>query len=194
MKINQTDLAYLTALISGDGTVTKYYIRISDKHKKNLQYIKLLLKNNNIKSYLKREKPRKFILEINSRKFIEYLDIMFGIKQGIKKKIIIPKNNLTLFKIKKAYMQGWFDAEGYIENWKKPKTKKIYLRVHFGCKNRNVVLWLKKELERLNMKVSKVWFNSKTYRFQIGQQESVNAFLKIIGFRYPTKTVFSRTV
>ena len=87
-------------------------------------------------------------------------------------------------------MQGWFDAEGYLENWKNPKTKKLYNRVRFGCKNKNVVLWLRRELEKLNIEVSKIWYNSKTYRFQIGQKKSVDIFLSLIGFRYPTKTVF----
>ena len=73
MQTNKINLAYLVAIISGDGTVTKYYIRISDRYRKNIQYLKLLFKNLGIKTYLKKETDKKFILKINSKKFIDYL-------------------------------------------------------------------------------------------------------------------------
>ena len=193
MKSEEVDLAYLVAIISGDGTVTKYYIRISDKKKENIWYIKKLLDSLGVKSYSRQESKKKFIIEINSKGFVDYLKRNYNIKQGKKIGITIPKRVRQNNKMRNAYIQGWFDAEGYPERWRNPKTGKTYIRIRFGCKNRNIVLWLKVELEKLNIKVSKIWYNSKTYRFQIGKKESVGAFLNIVGFRYPTKDCISET-
>ena len=186
MKNNKTELAYLVALILGDGTVTKYYIRISDGKIENMRFVEKIFNKLDIKTHLKQENERKFILEINSKKFIDYLKKNYGVVRGKKRRITIPKS-IKSFKEIRAFMQGWFDAEGYLEKWKHPKTKIAYSRIRFGCKNKNVVLWLKTELEKLGIYVSKIWYNSKTYRFQIGQRKSVDSFLNLIGFRYPTK-------
>ncbi len=79
------------------------------------------------------------------------------------------------------------DAEGSFEKWKKPHTNKIFPRIRFCCKSRDVIDWISKEMEDLRIDVSEIWYSSKVFRFQIAKKNSVYHFINDIGFRYPTK-------
>ena len=187
------DVSYLAAIISGDGTMTKYFIKISDRKKENIRFLENLIKNTfRVNSSMRQESENKWILEVDSKELVDYFNKKFQIPIGKKSENIkVPEIiKLSSEEIRKAYIQGWLDAEGYPENWNKPNTDKIFVRIRFGCKSKDVTDWINNEIRKMEIKVSNIWYNSKTFRFQIAEKNSVINFARYVGFRYPTKRVF----
>lgn len=181
-------ISYLSGLISGDGNIQKYFTRIVDEHKENLICVDSILKEQfSLPTKLRKEYDKKWLLEINSRIITEFFNKVLEIPIGSKNKIEIP----TLIKesrpeIKHAYIKGWMDAEGSVEQWFKTKDK-WYPRICFKVKNKEIWEWITKELQILNIHISKFIDKEESYRFQISRAESINLYFKHIGFFYPTK-------
>ncbi len=184
------DLAYLIAVISGDGNLTKYFIKITDSDARNLSQIKIIVKGIfGVDIKIRKQSDHKWTVEIDSKTIVDYFNNAWDIPIGNKAtKLRIPNaiNNAD-FEIKKAYVQGWFDTEGGIEKWVNPKTKKWYTRVGFTCKNKEIITWLKKELENRDIRVTNIWYSSRAFRFKIGQFKSVKNFMITFGLRHPIK-------
>lgn len=182
------DLAYLMGLISGDGNIQHYFIRIVDGQRENLEYVEALIKNQfNIPTRLRKESDNKWYLEINSKIICEFFDKVLEIPIGNKEKVAVP----SLIKesndeIKFAYIKGWIDAESSVEKWFKSKEK-WYPRICFKVKNKKIWEWIIQELENKNIIVSKFIDIEYSFRFQILKLESLKLYVNYIGFLYPTK-------
>jgi intein-encoded DNA endonuclease-like protein len=185
-----TDVSYLAGIISGDGTLTKYFIKISDGSEVNVRFLEKLTKEIfRINSHVRQESDNKWTIEFDSRILVKYFNERFEIPIGNKSESVsvpevIKSSDLD---VRISYIQGWIDAEGYLENWKKPHTDKSYRRINFCTKSRDVIDWIAKEVKDLGIEVSNVWYSSKVFRFQIARKDSVCRFIKDVGFRYPTK-------
>jgi len=199
--MDQIELAYLLGAFK-DGSVYKndkekiYRIRIYQKSKKWLQELaKIFQKVFNTKLYLRKD-PRKelWYLEINKKILFNKLSKLLS--DPIPK--IIKKGPI---KIKLSYIQGFFDAEGgilRIENYEsdevKLKKKLQDIRVRFGQANREVLEFVKKTLEQINIECGKIcgpFFKTKTskpyYEFNCYGIENLRRFSSLIGSRHPTK-------
>jgi len=84
------------------------------------------------------------------------------------------------------FIRGFFDAEGDVGL----SEKSPY--IGFSQKNREVLLFLKENLERLDIKTGDVHLidlRSHTYRFVIASKEGLKRFIKLIGSLHPEKIV-----
>lgn len=187
IKIPELDpeIAYLVGYVSGDG-----HIRVPLKNRDHweiiveswtdesrLDYINEILKRKfNLTGIKTKNKTRPgYRLYINSKVVHKILTKVFEIPMGKKSDIIevskiIDKSNS---KIKRKYLQGWFDAEGFVT------FDKGNPRIEFYVKNRNITKWVKKELEINKIKVYK---NKKGVL--ILRKSQINTFNSSIGFQH----------
>ncbi|RFA93061.1 hypothetical protein CGL51_13540 [Pyrobaculum aerophilum] len=83
----------------------------------------------------------------------------------------------------KAFVQGLYDAEGYVEYWKPRRT----VRINFANKNWEIIKLVVETLKGVGIKKPYVRYSSRSYRIQLYRKDDVMAFAQNIGFRYPTK-------
>jgi intein-encoded DNA endonuclease-like protein len=151
------DLAYVLGSMR-DGSLIyskdkKYWVRIYDN--KNSTWLEVL------SDMLESLFEVKFHLRFQKKFDEKYLDIscknlFYFIKNLVDGKLhedvpTIIKNSDK--KIKKAYISGFFDAEGYVPY---PTVKNKRFRIAFNQKNKNSLLFIKETLETLGIKCSKI--------------------------------------
>lgn len=182
------DIAYLVSYVSGDGHI-KDQVKNNNKWEiiveswvetpellRQLQEI--MAAQFNMSTSLCKNKTRKgYRLFINSKILHKILNKVFEIPIGNKhNEVQVPQIiRQASDKIRKSYIRGWFDAEGFVTtSHKKPQ-------IGFYVKNKHVTSWIKNQLENFGMKVSK----KKSGELNISSKNSIILFCKIIGFRHP---------
>lgn len=179
------NIAYLVGYISGDGHLKdpqandkKWEIIVESwtDTSELLMLNKILFKNFNIKGSIIRNRGRKGSrLFINSKILHRLLTQIFNIPVGKKSDImsvplLIRKGDEP---IKKGYIQGWFDAEGFVtQSHKRPQ-------VEFYIKSDNVTNWIKTELENHGIKVYKNYRGTLIIR-----KKQIMKFASVIGFKH----------
>ncbi len=185
IPVLDAEIAYIVGYISGDG-----HLREPEKHKDHweiiveswtdesrLDFINLVMREKfNISGVkIANKKRRGWRLFINSKIFHKILTKIFEIPIGKKfDKIIIPEviQNADC-EIKKKYIQGWFDAEGFVT------SSKNKLQIEFYVKNANVTEWIKNELQKLKIRV----YENRRGTLII-RSSQIRTFNSLIGFQH----------
>ncbi len=90
-------------------------------------------------------------------------------------------------RFKRAYISGFFDAEGSVprfERLKKIKKKNLYAR--FVQKNKESLEFIKEELEKNEINCGKVYWSDNKYNLKISNS-SIKSFSEFIESQYPKK-------
>jgi len=179
------EVGYVVGYISGDG-----HLRIPAKHKDHweiiieswtdetrLDFINEILKRKfNLTGVKASNKTRKgWRLFINSKIFHKVLTTIFEIPMGEKYDIIrVPRIiKEASLEVKKKYIQGWFDSEGFVT------FSKGNLQIEFYIKNVEVTDWIKKELEKSGIRVYKNKRGTLIIR-----KSQISLFNSLIGFQH----------
>lgn len=187
------NLAYIDALIRGDGTLVKngFKIEFSDscyEMHKNIILPKMK-KLFGIDLHL-RKKGNGWTSVIKSKELFQFFTETLKVPAGEKSKIVkIPAQVMRTNKIDimKNHVRGWMDAEGAVQ-YKKCKTC-ILPRASFRCASRNVRDGLVKLLRRINSDL-RVWvWDDKygIYNIEFAGPIVVSNFVKHIDFEHPGK-------
>ena len=190
------DLAYIHALICGDGTLVRngYRIQISDK---NLEMHERI-----IKPKFKRlfgieirivKKGNGWVSEIKSKNLFAYLSDQLKIPIGEKSHRVTVPNQLfnVAISVQKSYFQGWMDAEGSVRS-RKYKTV-ITPKIEFATKSKNVFNGLIRILDLLGKNYGvqlRVWTwkdKKEIFRFELAGPQVVINYSKFVGFQHPHK-------
>lgn len=180
--------AYLAGIISGDGNLQEYFIQITDQYEENLKLTKdLFYREFGVPVSLRKITENKYVIEICSKLIVDYfadiLKIQKHTKQNQKVPEIIQHGNE---KIKIAYIRGWMDAEGNIEDWHRDKIHQ-YVRINFKIKDKNIVNWISEELMKNSITHNVRKDKEGMYRIQIASKKSVLRYYNKIGFTFPKK-------
>ncbi len=155
-----SEIAYLAGYISGDGHLknplksNKWEITIESwKEKKHLKRCKEIVNRHfAISPVISKNKTRKgWRLFINSKIVFLYFSEIFRIPHGKKSSTIrVPEViKRSSQKIKRAYISGWIDAEGFLtKSHGRPQFE-------FFIKNNSVSDWVKENIEEMGIKVNK---------------------------------------
>lgn len=183
-KLNP-EIGYLIGYISGDGHLkeptkhdSQWEITIESwTDESRLDYLNdILIRNFGIRgSKTKNNTRRGWRLIISSKIFHKILTEIFKIPTGVKYNLIrvpeIIKNSDS--EIKKKYLQGWFDSEGFVT------FNKDKLQIEFYVKNNEVTDWIKQELEKNGIKV-----NKNKRGVIIIRSSQITNFQNLIGFQH----------
>ena len=173
------DIAWLLGVIQGDGHVDRYFVEVSDAHKENLDVVASVISKLGYRAVIKRDsRERRYRLWVNSVDFVRFIERSDLLDKGsvpdtIRGRLVIP------------YVQGLYDAEGYVEFWKPRRM----LRINFAYKYYNIARYVAEVLANHGIRPY-MRFSSKVYRVQVYRKEDVSKFFTVIGFRYPTKSIF----
>ena len=199
IKIPETyneDLAYVHALVCGDGTLVRngYRIQISDK---NLEMHEKI-----IKPKFKRlfgiemrivKKGNGWVSEIKSKNLFAYLSDQLKIPIGEKSHLItVPDRVFEMpVSVQKSCFQGWMDAEGSVRSrkYKTVTTPKI----EFATKSKSVFNSLIRILDLLGKHYGvhlRVWTwkdKKGIFRFELAGPRAVINYSKFVGFQHSHK-------
>jgi DNA-binding transcriptional regulator YiaG len=179
------EIAYIVGYISGDGHIRnptksgdKWEIIVESWSDSNILKMinKIVSKNFGIRGNLHKNTTRKgWRLFISSKIFHRILTRLFKIPVGEKySRVRVPQiiKNANE-KIRQAYIQGWFDAEGFVTySHNKPQ-------IEFFIKNRSVTKWIKQQLENFGIKVYQNKRGTLIIRYR-----QIDNFCSFIGFRH----------
>lgn len=185
------NLAYLVGLLR-DGTITKekngeYSCAFYSKNKKFLEKISPLIE----KIFGINTKISKFGdcygIRIRSKTLYLFFKTVFEF-QSPQEKWNTPKiiENADT-KNKRAYISGFFDAEGgvpHLEHTKNPKRKNMYVK--FVQKNKESLEFIKNHLDSMNIKTGSVYWSENKYNLKISIS-SIKSFLSYIKSLHPEK-------
>lgn len=190
------ELAYIHAVILGDGTLTGNgkRLQISDRcHKMHTDVLKPIIKKTfNIEPRIV-QKGNGWITEIKSIELFNFLNRELKIPVGKKSYIVeIPEWVLKgTPEIKKSHVIGWMDAEGAVKY--KIFKSSVMPRLDFGCKSlaaTNGLLRLIEDLERHFQTELPIWkwkSQDGTYHFEFAGPKAVRNYMKNIGLRQHCK-------
>lgn len=177
------ELAYLVGYISGDGHLkrpinNKWEITIESwTDRKTLETLNnMIYKNFGIRGSLTKNNTRDgWRLYINSRIIYIIFNEIFEIPEGKKSdKMKTPKMiKGASVNIQKKYIQGWYDAEGFVtSSHGRPQ-------IEFYINNKNIIFWINKQLNS---------FGIKTYKKKRGtiiiSSRNIQKFSETVGFRH----------
>lgn len=132
------ELAEFIGILLGDGTLTKYFIRITGDHRYDLHYfnyIKSIVKNLfDVNVDIRREKGRNnLVLTISSVEICKYLNEIYKIPYGdkLRNNSKIPKQIMKDEKLFLACLRGLVDTDGCIGK------SGNFFRIVFSSRNKN---------------------------------------------------------
>ena len=174
------DTAWLLGVIQGDGYVGRYFVEISEAYEENLAVVASVISRLGYRAVLRKDpRERRYRLWVNSAAFARFIR-----ECGLLDKRRVPaviRDELVI-----PYVQGLYDAEGYVEFWKPRRL----LRVNFAYKYFDIVKFVVNLLSNYGIRPY-VRFSSRVYRVQVYRKRDAVKFFEVIGFRYPTKSSFS---
>ncbi|PIU76027.1 hypothetical protein COS75_01250 [Candidatus Pacearchaeota archaeon CG06_land_8_20_14_3_00_35_12] len=171
------ELAEFIGVYLGDGTLTKYFIRIFGDKRYDLHYFNylssLVYSITSIQPKIRIEKGRNLlILDIGSKLFCDYLKKEFGFKDGckIRNKLVIPEKIIQRKELVFSCLRGLIDTDGSVS--KDGETLCIRFRSH----NPLII----EQLAKLNEQLNIFTFQYKTV---IGTRNinKIDSFFKTIG-------------
>ena len=171
------ELAEFIGVYLGDGTLTKYFVRIFGDKRYDLHYFNylasLVYSIIGIQPKIRIERSRNLlILDIRSKLFCDYLKNDFGFKDGckIRNKVVIPEKIIRRKELLFSCLRGLIDTDGSIA--KDGETLCIRFRSH----NPLII----EQLAKLNEQLTIFTFQYKTV---IGTRNvsKINYFFKTIG-------------
>lgn len=197
LKRYSKELAYIDALIRGDGSLVRngFKIELADKcleiHTQiiNPRFQKIF----GLRLHV-RKKGNGWTSVIKSKQLYQFLNKELKIPNGEKSKTVkIPSQVLYSndIKIKLWHLKGWMDAEGAVQ-CKKYKTC-VTPRISFSCKNERVRDGLAKILKQASEKLKtdlSVWIwkdKNGTFGFELAGPKAVDNYVKYVGFDHPDK-------
>ena len=171
MGVDSSDIWWLFGVIAGDGHVNRYFVEISDAYKENLEIVARVIRELGYKAVITRDKREKrYRLWVNSKAFADYV-----------REIGTPIPRVK-FEVN-AFVQGLYDAEGYVEFWKPRRT----IRINFANRDEEIVKLVVEALKNIGVEKVYMRYSSRSYRVQIYRKTDVLVFAENIGFRYTTK-------
>ncbi len=171
MEADPEDVWWLFGVIAGDGHVSRYFVEISDMYKENLEVVAGVIKKLGYKAVITRDRrENRYRLWVNSKAFA---DLVRGIGTPI------PRVEFDRI----AFVQGLYDAEGYVEFW---KPRKI-IRINFANKDEEIIRLVIRTLKGIGIEKPYIRYSTRCYRVQIYRKVDVLTYIKNIGFRYPSK-------
>ncbi len=170
-KMNEK-LAEFIGICLGDGTLTKYFMRISFDPRYEMSYLdyisNLCLNLFEIKTTSRKEKGRNLIyIELRSVKICKFLHETCGLPYGdkIKNKSKIPEVIVKNINLSCSCLRGLVDTDGSIRNY-----------VNFWSNNPIII----KQVEELNQKL-KIFTTSNEKFVSTGVWNNVIRYFKIVG-------------
>jgi len=198
-------LAELVGVYLGDGTLTKYFIRISGDCRYDIPYFKYLseviYELFSINPSIRKEKNRNTLyLTVLSKNVCSFLNKNFGLRYGhkIKNKTCIPKKILEDEKLSIACFRGLIDTDGSISRRGKRGSQ---FCIQFTSHNKKLL----KQVHEIGKKIGVFTFGDKTGS-GTNKQENILKFFKIVGSSnlrhivrfhqrfYKNKTLYQRDV
>ncbi len=198
-------LAELVGVYLGDGTLTKYFIRISGDCRYDIPYFKYLseviYELFSINPSIRKEKNRNTLyLTILSKNVCSFLNKNFGLRYGhkIKNKTCIPKKILEDEKLSIACFRGLIDTDGSIS---RRGRRGGQFCIQFTSHNKELL----KQVHEIGKKIEVFTFGDKTGS-GTNKQENILKFFKIVGSSnlrhivrfhqrfYKNKTLYQRDV
>lgn len=189
----------------GDGTLTKYFVRISGDYRYDIPYFKYLSKIIyelfDINPSIRKEKNRNTLyLTILSKNVCSFLRKNFNLKYGhkIKNKTVIPNKIIEDEKLSLACMRGLIDTDGSIS---RRGRKGRQFCIQFTSHNKKLL----KQVYEIGKKIEVFTFGDKTGS-GTNKQENILKFFKIVGSSnlrhiirfhqrfYKNKTLYQRDV
>jgi len=165
-------LAEFIGICLGDGTLTKYFLRISFDSRYEMPYLdyisNLCLNLFSIKSTLRKERGRNLIyIELRSVKICKFLHETYGLPYGnkIKNKSKIPEVIMKNVNLYCSCLRGLVDTDGSIRNY-----------VNFWSNNPIMI----KQVKELNQKL-KIFTVSNEKFVSTGVWNNVIRYFKIVG-------------
>ncbi|MBL7160104.1 MAG: hypothetical protein ISS95_00915 [Candidatus Aenigmarchaeota archaeon] len=155
-KLMSKDLAYLLGALRDGSLINssgKFWVRIyDDKESGWIENIKPRIEKLFDKRIHLREHKRfnSKYLDISSKPLCSFLNIL--VDKNLHKDVpeIIKGSDIE---IQKAYISGFFDAEGYVPY---PTVKNKRYRITFNQKNQKPLIFIKQFLDTLNIKCPKI--------------------------------------
>ncbi|MFQ5721801.1 MAG: LAGLIDADG family homing endonuclease [Candidatus Aminicenantales bacterium] len=184
-KIN-SDIAYLTGLICGDGnlTITKkrdYWVTIHNKEIALLEKTLAILETNfNYKTDIKEGNKCQMVV-VRSEVIHSFFHKIMEIESGRKENIKIPKKIKSDRKLIRAFIAGFFDAEGTVAL----KKNKITCQICLYQKQKSILDEIKSELEKDGIEM-KFYYSNTNHRLY-GNRKSLKPFYKKIKIFHPKK-------
>lgn len=180
-----TELAELFGILLGDGSVTKYYVKIYLNMKADKGYPQNILKI--IKIALPRTKPTVHVRSARGTEEIQIssLDVCNYFKSlGFNPKIrYIPKWIKQNENFIKATVRGLFDTEGSIgiKRFKGKKGLYVYKQLTFTNSNKRILKFVESSLEKLGFSPTK---NSRK-NIYLSNARDIQKYFEIIGTSNP---------
>ena len=179
--------SYLAGVISGDGSMQKYFIQIDGDNKEWLSFInglfQLLFGK---RGKITRRGKKCFRLYINSREIVKFFNEEWCIPLGKKSHSVRPpRERLTENAMRVYYAIGWLDSEGTVEDWKKGNHS--YKRIQFKTKSREVRDFLFEILQENDIEACRYEDKEGSFRIQIAKESSIRTFGEKLNFFHPKK-------
>ena len=152
-------LMYLAGLIAADGHIEEDgHITIAQKNRDFIDIIKIIAEKAgvNISSIFYDKGAGVWKIKIKDKEFLGFL-LSNGLVVGEKSTKIRPPNVDVNSREALAYMIGFIDGDGWVEQVKKKTKKRIryYLRVGIKTKSREIRDWFIKVLEANGIRANK---------------------------------------
>ncbi len=194
--------AYYVGYLYGDGSVEKSGKRINfaDEYLSQMERMNILTYELfDIKGLIQEvhtfySKKASYRLWIGSKILNAYLHSLFGLNQGVKKNLHIPKAFISHKKLLSWFLKGVFDADGTLP--KNPlKVKQLF--IDLTMKDKCFIEEVKTVLIGYGVPTLKLFcrkkkspdsdFISHTWEIRIRKRADILMFLKEVGFSHPDK-------
>jgi len=199
------ELAEFIGVYLGDGTLTKYQIKIAGDYRYDLPYydylLKIIFETFNIRASIHKTKNHNTsILLISSKNICSFLNEKFKLKYGhkIRNKTVIPKKILNNEKLSIACLRGLIDTDGYIGRRGRNGSQ---FCIQFGSHNK----YLLEQVYNLGKKLGIFTFCDKV-GCGTNKWENIDEYFKIVGSsnlrhiirfhlrKFRNKTIYQREV
>jgi|GEM_PF-2386237 len=180
------DVAYLSGFICGDGNLTTttkrdYWVSIHNKQMELLETALKIIKN--IFDYKAKISNGHGCHKVEIRSMIihSFFNKIMNIENGRKENIKIPMKIKANRNLVRAFIAGFFDAEGNVNL----KRNNITCQISFCQKQKRILEEIKNELEREGIEMN--LYKNQKYYVLYGNKNSLKTFSEKIPFVHPIK-------
>ena len=191
-RITRHALAYVAGLIAADGSleIRDPFITLPSANRDFLeQHARRYLETvagRRIRSFVDKY-AKVYKLRIYNRALWRTLIERYNVPAGAKSRIVKPPFTLTP-REEIAYVQGWFDGEGWLEVLRvRSKTLHEYPRIGFKVRSKSIRDWIVEVIRKKGVRVSSYDRKDDTFGLWINGLKACELFRHRIGFGYPRK-------